>query len=65
MIPDKKLEKPIELTEDEIQHVAGAAKPNQNAGGGPGNSRPGDKTSPVKDLRLVGTPTSKGRTIRF
>jgi len=28
--------------------AAWAAQPNQNAGGGPGNSGPGDKNSPVE-----------------
>jgi hypothetical protein len=37
-----------ELTEKEIEQVSGGAKPNQNAGGGPGNSGPGDKHSPVE-----------------
>ena len=37
-----------ELNEKELVSVAGGAKPNQNAGGGPGNSGPGDKNSPVQ-----------------
>ena len=37
-----------ELTEAELEQVAGGVKPNQNAGGGPGNSGPGDKASPVQ-----------------
>ena len=36
------------LTEAELDHVAGGAQPNKNAGGGPGNSGPGDKNSPVQ-----------------
>ncbi|HZH51047.1 MAG TPA: hypothetical protein VEZ16_04110 [Microvirga sp.] len=37
-----------ELTDKEIDQVFGGAQPNQNAGGGPGNSGPGDKNSPVQ-----------------
>jgi hypothetical protein len=49
-----------ELTDKEIKQVAGGVQPNQNAGGGPGNSGPGDKKSPVqgpppgKDPRFPG-----------
>jgi hypothetical protein len=39
---------PIELTEAELDAVSAGAQPNQNAGGGPGNSGPGDKNSPVE-----------------
>jgi bacteriocin-like protein len=42
---DKKLR---ELTDAELDHVSGGDQPNQNAGGGPGNSGPGDKNSPVE-----------------
>jgi bacteriocin-like protein len=48
---EEKMEEAIalrELTEKELDHVSGGAKPNQNAGGGPGNSGPGDKHSPVE-----------------
>jgi len=31
-----------------LSGAAIAAQPNQNAGGGPGNSGPGDKNSPVE-----------------
>ncbi len=37
-----------ELNETELDHVSGGDQPNQNAGGGPGNSGPGDKNSPVE-----------------
>jgi hypothetical protein len=37
-----------ELSKAEVEQVAGGAQPNQNAGGGPGNSGPGDKHSPVQ-----------------
>jgi hypothetical protein len=37
-----------EISEAELDHVVGGAQPNQNAGGGPGNSGPGDKNSPVE-----------------
>jgi hypothetical protein len=37
-----------ELTDAELDHVVGGTKPNQHAGGGPGNSGPGDKNSPVE-----------------
>jgi len=37
-----------ELTDNELDQVNGGAQPNQNAGGGPGNSGPGDKNSPVQ-----------------
>jgi hypothetical protein len=40
--------KPIELTEAELDAVSAGDQPNQNAGGGPGNSGPGDKNSPVE-----------------
>ena len=39
---------PRELTEAELKWVCGGDKPNQNAGGGPGNSGPGDKASPAE-----------------
>ena len=42
-------EKPMrELRESELRHVSGGAKPVKNAGGGPGNSGPGDKASPAE-----------------
>lgn len=45
----KKRRSPMrELTDKEIDQVFGGAQPNQNAGGGPGNSGPGDKNSPVQ-----------------
>ncbi len=37
-----------ELNETELDHVSGGDQPNQNAGGGSGNSGPGDKNSPVE-----------------
>lgn len=37
-----------ELSKAELDQVVGGAQPNQNAGGGPGNSGPGDKNSPVQ-----------------
>lgn len=42
-----------EIKEDEFDQVVGGAQPNQNAGGGPGNSGPGDKNSPVEGPPLV------------
>ena len=43
-----------ELTEAELQQVTGGQ--GKNAGGGPGNSGPGDKNSPVQ-----GPPPGKDR----
>ena len=37
-----------EIDEAELDQVVGGDKPNQNAGGGSGNSGPGDKNSPVE-----------------
>jgi hypothetical protein len=45
---EEKMEKLRELTDTELDFVTGGTKPNQNAGGGPGNSGPGDKNSPVE-----------------
>jgi hypothetical protein len=53
-----------ELDQKEIKQVSGGVQPNQNAGGGPGNSGPGDKKSPVegpppgpdKDFKGQGEP---------
>ena len=42
------LKKPVELTGAELDAVSGGDQPNQNMGGGPGNSGPGDKNSPVE-----------------
>ena len=36
------------LSEKELRQVSGGAAPNKNAGGGPGNSGPGDKASPAE-----------------
>jgi bacteriocin-like protein len=33
MIPDKKLERPIELSEEELEHVSGGALTSANPGG--------------------------------
>jgi bacteriocin-like protein len=35
MIPDKKLENPVELTEDELEHVSGGKLSSANPGGQP------------------------------
>jgi hypothetical protein len=45
---DRVLLEPVELTDSELDVVSGGDQPNQNAGGGPGNSGPGDKNSPVE-----------------
>lgn len=37
-----------ELSEKELRRVAGGDAPVKNAGGGPGNSGPGDKASPAE-----------------
>jgi len=39
---------PRKLNDSELGYVTGGDQPNQNAGGGPGNSGPGDKDSPVE-----------------
>jgi hypothetical protein len=39
---------PRELTKAEMDYVHGGGAPVHNAGGGPGNSGPGDKNSPVE-----------------
>jgi hypothetical protein len=39
---------PIELTEAELDAVSAGTQPNQNMGGGPGNSGSGDKHSGVE-----------------
>ena len=43
-LPD--MDRPVELTDAELDHVVGGTS--KNAGGGPGNSGPGDKNSPVE-----------------
>jgi len=45
-----------ELTSEELDHVSGGAQ--SNAGGGPGNSGPGDKNSPVEGPHPVAITTS-------
>jgi hypothetical protein len=40
-----------EFTDKEIKQVVGGVQPNQNAGGGPGNSGQGDKKSSVQGPR--------------
>jgi hypothetical protein len=42
---DRVLLEPVELTDAELDVVSGGDQPNQNAGGGPGNSGNGDKAS--------------------
>ncbi len=37
-----------ELKETELKQVSGAGSPVKNAGGGSGNSGPGDKASPAE-----------------
>jgi hypothetical protein len=41
------IDRPVELTQAELDHVVGGNF-GGNAGGGPGNSGPGDKNSPVE-----------------
>lgn len=36
------------ISEAELRYVSGGGAPNKNAGGGPGNSGPGDKASPAE-----------------
>jgi len=41
------IDRPVELTEAELDHVVGGSFGGPQ-GGGPGNSGPGDKNSPVE-----------------